>query len=264
MKYCSFEGCERKHGAKGFCKVHYNMWKKGEALHTIGEKGRWGMKTFQRKCNFEGCNNPHRAKGWCSTHYNQFLKYGETQKPFSRIKRPTDNKCTVPNCTAPYKCHGYCQTHYFRWRANGTTDLIPRTVARKECLVDECETNKHNAGYCYRHYRELVLKIVCKQRGGHNKKPKVKCDVDNCDNFARVKGWCDKHYGRYRRNGDPLTCYRRPRKSEHISLDNIMKNKGTYSKADDAEILRENFSDLYNYYDQEESALDQSFLQQYQ
>jgi len=34
-----------------------------------------------------------------------------------------------------------------------------------------------------------------------------------------------------------------------------MKNKGTYSKADDAEVLRENFSDLYERYDRKHDCI---------
>jgi hypothetical protein len=252
MRICTFEGCERKHGAKGLCKVHYNMWKIEGVVRPIGLAGGWKRGNRKegiiRLCSIEGCGKKHEAKGLCKHHWSR--QHYNRQNSIPRA-RNNGKICSVAECKDFAKSQGYCQKHYYRWRTNGTTDLIPRHIARKECAHEGCDTKKHNGGYCYHHYRVIVLKIECKPRGGHNKKPRVKCDVDNCDSFARVKGWCDKHYGRFRRNGDPLTCYRRPRKSEYVSLDNILKNKGTYSKLDDEEVLRENFSDIYNDMDRE-------------
>lgn len=252
MRLCSFEGCGRKYCCKGYCKVHNNILRKEGVLRTIGLPG-VPIKRKQRKlrlCEIEGCGKKHEAKGFCKSHWSK--------QHYNRLHTPSRQSnsgklCSVINCKESAKSCGYCQKHYYRWRTNGTTDLIPLSVARKECLHKECEKPKHKDGYCYRHYRQFILKIECKPQGGRNKKPKVKCDVENCDGFARVRGWCEKHYGRYRRNGDPHTCYRRPRKSAYVSLDNILKNKGTYSKAEDEEVLRENFTDIYILYEREEA-----------
>jgi hypothetical protein len=169
MKNCSFEGCEREHNAKGYCRAHYAIWKKGKPLHVIRFKS--GIKI----CSFEGCDRHNLAKGWCRAHYKQIYMYKSKGAPFP--------------------------------------------IRKRSC----------------------------------NKKAKEKCSVDNCDNFFRARGWCEKHYGRYRKHSDPLTCYIRARKSEYVSLDNILKNRGNYSKSDDAEVLRENFSDLYDQFDQDTS-----------
>lgn len=250
MKICSFEGCGRKYCSKGYCKVHYGMLKKEVVLRPIGQPGRRKGSGTIRLCSIDGCGRKHEAKGFCKRHWSQ----QHYKRPFSdiQIREKNLNKlCSVNECKQRPCAHGYCQKHYYRWRTNGTTNLIPRTVARKECKQPGCETPKHNEGYCFRHYREVILQVPANPRGGHNKKPKEPCSVDGCEGFARIKGWCDKHYGRYRRNGDPLTCYRRPRQSSYVTVDNILKSKGNYSKLDDEEVLRENFSDIYNRYDEE-------------
>jgi hypothetical protein len=36
MEICSFEGCGRKHQARGFCPAHWKQWKKGTPLRPLG------------------------------------------------------------------------------------------------------------------------------------------------------------------------------------------------------------------------------------
>ncbi|HEY2811803.1 MAG TPA: hypothetical protein VGJ00_10505 [Rhabdochlamydiaceae bacterium] len=228
------------------------MWNNGEELHVIGKLGgskAKGLHKSDRKCSFEGCTNAHRAKGWCSNHYNQITKYGAPHKAIPREKAPNDKKCSVKDCQEPYKCKGYCLKHYTRWMANGTPELLPKILVRKECRHYGCTANKRTQGYCYKHYREIVLKIPSTRLQGNGKRV---CDVDDCENLARSKGMCDKHYQRTVRYGDPLTSYRRPRKSNYVSVDNIMNLRGTYSKSHDAEVLREHFSDVYKIYDKDD------------
>lgn len=157
--------------------------------------------------------------------------------------------CMVTNCNKLHRCRGYCNKHYMRLLTNGTTELLSRPLASKECRHPGCNSKKRTAGYCYRHHREIVLKIP--STAFNNKEPQP-CEVDDCDRFARVKGMCTLHYERVRRQGDPLTSYSRPRKSNYVSVDNIMNLRGTYSKSHDAEVLREHFSDVYKIYDRDD------------
>lgn len=243
MKICTFEGCERKYSAKGYCKVHNNILKKEGVVREIGRVGASIKKHEIKFCSIEGCQRIHLAKGFCKSHWSQ--QHYNREVGFIRARVYGRSLCSIFDCSCVAHSQGYCQKHYWRLRTNGTTDLLPKTNKPKKCSQIGCDTNKHNGGYCFKHYREIILKIQCKGRGGHNKKPKQKCDVDNCDYIASSKGFCHKHYGRYRRHGDPLTCYRRPRKSSYISIDNIMKDSGNYSKIDDEEILNDNFNYLH-------------------
>ncbi len=169
-------------------------------------------------CTFEGCERKYAAKGLCKVHNNILKKEGKL-RPINDVGRRIGSReirlCDIEGCGKKHQAKGLCQSHWSRQHYGRSDSPQRQSNIGKTC--------------------------------------KVKCDVDNCDKFAKAKGWCMKHYCRNKRHGDPLTCYRRPRKSAYISLDNILKNNGTYSKADDEEIFRENFSDLYNRHNQEKS-----------
>ena len=54
---CSKEGCKRPYRAKGYCNVHYRLWRHGEL-----------PKSRYKICTKEGCRKP-RAKGsLCAEH----------------------------------------------------------------------------------------------------------------------------------------------------------------------------------------------------
>lgn len=201
MKTCTFEGCDRKYCALGFCKVHYNILKKEGKVRTIGLQGQRINYTPIRICTVPGCQKKHRAKGFCSGHWQQQKKKGS----ISHLRIHGIIKiCSVSDCNNKSSARGYCWKHYKRWEKYGNPDvLLPK--ASKICAH-----------------------IVC-------------------EDFARCKGLCQKHYQRLLRHGDTHTSYRRPRKSQYVDFDNVLKNKSTYSKADDAEILRELFSENNNY-----------------
>lgn len=217
INVCSFHGCGRTIRAKRLCAVHYNMMNRGEDLHEIGpqggNRGSGGGKSIHVTCTLEGCDNKHRAKGYCSTHYNQLTAKGSVNLVAKRGRPREVGTCIVDGCEGPHCGRGYCRKHYMRLRSTGSLELIP---------------GRH---------------------GGAKRKPKQPCDVDNCERFAICRGWCSKHYERFMKHGDPLTCCRRPRKSEYVSVDNILNSRGTYSLNADSEVLRDSFSDLNDIYD---------------
>jgi len=63
------------------------------------------------------------------------------------------------------------------------------------------------------------------------------CTVDYCDRKSAGLGLCDKHYKRYKKHGDPLASYSKSSKPFYTNFISTRK--------DDIEVLRENFSDLY-------------------
>ena len=162
--------------------------------------------------------------------------------------------CSFEGCEREYYAKGYCKAHYTTWKKGKPLHVIGLKKSGIEiCSFEGCDRKHLAKGWCKAHYNQIYI-YKSKDapfpigRRSYNKKAKEKCNVDNCDNFVRAREWCVKHYERYKKHGDPLTCYRRPRKSEYVSLDNILKSRGNYSKSDDAEVLRENFSDLYAQY----------------
>ncbi len=55
---CKIEGCERPVRAKGYCRVHYKNWRRGE----------YGDARF-KVCRMEGCTKPRHAKAFCEEHF---------------------------------------------------------------------------------------------------------------------------------------------------------------------------------------------------
>ena len=76
MKICTVEGCDRKHHAKGFCKIHYNQ--------TLS-----GPKNANEKCSIQDCNSligKYGCKGLCSKHYARLRRTGDPEKT-TRFKK---------------------------------------------------------------------------------------------------------------------------------------------------------------------------------
>ncbi len=64
VKECKIEGCKRPVRAKGYCRVHYQKWRKGE----------YGHDRF-KPCKMEGCTNRRYMKAYCEDHYkSEYLK----------------------------------------------------------------------------------------------------------------------------------------------------------------------------------------------
>jgi hypothetical protein len=56
-KKCSQEGCKRPYRAKGYCIMHYRMWRHGEL-----------PKTRYKTCTKEGCNKKRVKGSLCAEH----------------------------------------------------------------------------------------------------------------------------------------------------------------------------------------------------
>lgn len=74
MKICTFESCERKHHAKGFCKLHYKQVIVSEIMK-------------ERKCSIEGCEKRVRQGYMCSMHESRLQRHGTVDVERTRTNR---------------------------------------------------------------------------------------------------------------------------------------------------------------------------------
>lgn len=82
-KTCKFEGCERKHSAKGWCAAHYHQWNRTGETKEIGSVGRPAVPTVE--CKVDGCGRTVNAKGYCNRHYNsEYYLQGKAKKTTAR------------------------------------------------------------------------------------------------------------------------------------------------------------------------------------
>lgn len=66
MRICSFEDCDKKHKAKGFCDTHYKRSKKGN-IYSIKNSKKTDF------CKKENCSNKYRSLGFCRKHRDEFI-----------------------------------------------------------------------------------------------------------------------------------------------------------------------------------------------
>lgn len=69
LRGCSVQGCDQKHFGKGFCRRHYENWKRtGDPVPRQRPGG---------LCEIEGCERPRVARRLCKPHYRRLTKYGD-------------------------------------------------------------------------------------------------------------------------------------------------------------------------------------------
>ena len=72
MKTCKINNCESKSRTLGFCRNHYEKFRKYSDPLYVHPKFR-----HPEICTVDGCNNKHKAKGYCRIHYDRFKKHGD-------------------------------------------------------------------------------------------------------------------------------------------------------------------------------------------
>ena len=66
---CSIEGCGNPKDARGWCKSHWNRWRR----HGDPTGGTY----IRVNCTIDGCHNPHLARGYCRLHYKRWESHGD-------------------------------------------------------------------------------------------------------------------------------------------------------------------------------------------
>lgn len=83
---CSFEGCERRKVAKGFCMGHWRQQSLQKPLTPLRP-----LRPRGTSCKFDGCDRPLKALGLCGSHYSQSRKQGTLspirERPAVRVNR---------------------------------------------------------------------------------------------------------------------------------------------------------------------------------
>lgn len=120
--YCSVEGCDRPHEAKGKCSVHY----RADLLKRLEVNP-------HRLCEREGCPRPHHSGGLCVNHYQALRRK-------RRLADPSAPRCSMEGCERVVKAKGLCGFHY------------NKTLSRRPCEVEGCESPVQARGMCWKHY----------------------------------------------------------------------------------------------------------------
>lgn len=92
---CSIENCNRKHEAKGYCRIHYKrMRRTGDPCGSVARKkgtcypAGWNTGLCKAKkcivpnCEIEYTNKTRLVKGLCKKHYSRWLRH----KDYNKIK----------------------------------------------------------------------------------------------------------------------------------------------------------------------------------
>lgn len=121
------EGCEERANvpgsAKGFCKAHYQRWKKyGDPTHGINA----APPPTDRPCRVTGCDRPAIGRTGeyatlCNMHAIRLRRTGEVGPavPQRRRKRVKQWICAVEGCDKPEWAKNLCPMHYWRLQNRG-------------------------------------------------------------------------------------------------------------------------------------------------
>lgn len=99
MKTCGFDGCDRRHAAKGLCAGHYQQQYLGRELTPFRDYS--ARVVGQVDCNVDGCPKPHHATGLCTKHYAKFWKHGITGDQYEEMLRQQGGACAICGTTTP-------------------------------------------------------------------------------------------------------------------------------------------------------------------
>lgn len=104
-KQCSVDGCGGIYHSKGFCKKHYERFRKhGDPLRK---------RKTRPMCDVEGCDQPHYCKGFCAKHHWRFKTHGN---PLVTTRKSV---CEIEGCNRKHYGRGLCAMHHGRWKRHG-------------------------------------------------------------------------------------------------------------------------------------------------
>lgn len=140
---CKVDGCSRMSSSRGWCKMHYERWRRINHPITV-------------ICSIEGCKKLTRICGLCSMHYARIRKHGTIELPV-RVPK-VRGVCSVEGCIneLSYRsARGLCVKHYQRLRKRGTINDPIRTPWPTNCVIQGCngQVAVKEFSLCWRHYQ---------------------------------------------------------------------------------------------------------------
>ncbi len=193
MKVCTVTSCERRHMAKGLCKMHYHRMRNGLDLNAPHRT------EHPKTCSVANCNRPHSAKGLCGMHYRRQHKGQDMDAPHRSEHSKT---CSVTNCERRHMAKGLCHMHYQRQR-NGLDLDVPLMMwidHPPTCTWSGCDRPYLRNGLCSLHAtrQDRGQDMDAPSKTDHSST----CTRKGCSRPYVSKGLCDMHYQRQRKGLD--------------------------------------------------------------
>lgn len=112
MKTCNVDECNIPQYCKGYCRNHYQKYKKyGDPLYINPRH------LHSDICKVVNCESKHCARGFCMKHYRKFKKYGDPLFVHPKFSHP--EICSVEGCENKAYERGWCNKHYTRYLRYG-------------------------------------------------------------------------------------------------------------------------------------------------
>ena len=89
LKFCTVEGCQFEHSAKGYCKMHYIRWRKHGNPNVLLKP----QKANHLRCSKEGCDRLRTNKGFCQMHFQRWKRNGDPGPVEPLHNPPGQAKC---------------------------------------------------------------------------------------------------------------------------------------------------------------------------
>lgn len=120
--HCAIVGCNGKHHALGWCRIHYERWKRHGDPLSIKR-----LPCSGDVCAVAACDRVIErggAHGWCKQHYKRWLKYGDPGQTPIGDRKPKG--CKIDGCDRKHYGLGWCNIHYRRWTDHGDPEVVTK------------------------------------------------------------------------------------------------------------------------------------------